>query len=119
MITQIRALSAAGMSHTMSAMVQPAKTPRRSTVPNGAPIPSSATLRNVSWSAGSKTAVCPSVQAMARAPARFATRTMAQRRTIRWRLPFSRSCSTGKTTVSVFSVKSCCRPSTTTRKPTL
>ena len=119
MITHTRAASANGSSHTISAMSQPAKTPRSSVVAKPARSPSWPMRTKASPMPGSNAVVRAATKAKASAPARLASSTVVHSRATLRNVWPSFFCSSGRITVSVFSVKSCCRPRTTMRKPTL
>jgi hypothetical protein len=110
MITVTLAVSANGSSHTISAISQPANTPVRKTVWTGGSMACRPGVSIAARVSGEKIEVCALTEANRKAPATLAARTVAQSRAILANISESRRRSTGRTTVSVFSVNNCWRP---------
>ncbi len=110
---------ALGSSHTISAMIQPARIACTIIGANGACTASSAIDSSARQTGGAKKFSCAIASANNQVPARLATNTTAQNRNNcpnRATLKFD---STGSTGVSVVSVNSCCRPRITIRNPSV
>ena len=117
MMTIGRMLPALGKSQTMRAISQPAKAALSKVVPNAPSTECTEMSAKALFTAGSNTSLYASTALMAHVAAMLAASTSAQSRITRSKVVAVRLCRRGRIGVSVFSVKSCWRPSTTIKNP--